>query len=187
MSTPLSVEGNSLVVPGLTQGNGDLHFSLIWCDVSKGLIPGGRANPGSGVPRWCVIPTHGKISYLFFQRSIANQLQEAAHWNILDCEIMFWTALRLIKNNSRHRAKRSGEPFTSTLDRIRAGQEVKVLQIVAGQSATRQLAQLGIRAGTTLIVRRSAPMGGPVLVDSGGSMVAIGRGMARKVSVQTLE
>jgi ferrous iron transport protein A len=61
-----------------------------------------------------------------------------------------------------------------------------VVQIVAGQSATRQLTQLGIRAGTTLRVRRSAPMGGPVLVESGGSMVAIGRGMARKVSVQTL-
>lgn len=60
-------------------------------------------------------------------------------------------------------------------------------EIVAGQSATRQLAQLGIRAGTRLTVRRSAPMGGPVLVDSGGSMVAIGRGMARKVSVQILE
>lgn len=60
-------------------------------------------------------------------------------------------------------------------------------EIVAGQSATRQLAQLGIRAGTRLIVRRSAPMGGPVLVDSGGSLVAIGRGMARKVSVQILE
>ena len=56
--------------------------------------------------------------------------------------------------------------------------------IVAGHSAARQLAQLGIRAGTTLKVHRSAPMGGPVLVESGSSMVAIGRGMARKVSVQ---
>jgi ferrous iron transport protein A len=61
-----------------------------------------------------------------------------------------------------------------------------VVQIVAGQSATRQLAQFGICAGTTLEVRRSAPMGGPVLVDSGGSMVAIGRGMARKVRVEAL-
>ena len=62
-----------------------------------------------------------------------------------------------------------------------------MVQIVAGQSATRQLAQFGVCPGTTLKVRRSAPMGGPVLIDSGGSMVAIGRGMARKVSVQILE
>jgi ferrous iron transport protein A len=99
---------------------------------------------------------------------------------------MFWTPLGPAKSDGRNKAKRSDELSTTTLDRIRAGEEIKVVQIVAGQSATRQLAQLGIRAGTTLRVRRSAPMGGPVLVESGGSMVAIGRGMARKVSVQTL-
>lgn len=99
---------------------------------------------------------------------------------------MFWTPLRLAKSSGTHKIKRSDENSTPTLDRIRAGQEVKVVQIVAGQSATRQLAQLGICAGTTLKIRRSAPMGGPVLVDSGGSMVAIGRGMARKVNVQIL-
>lgn len=97
---------------------------------------------------------------------------------------MFWTPLRLAKSSGIQRVKRLDEPSTSTLDRIRAGQEVKVVQVVAGQSAARQLAQLGIRAGTTLKVQRRAPMGGPVLVDSGSSMVAIGRGMARKVSVQ---
>jgi len=99
---------------------------------------------------------------------------------------MFWTPLRLAKSTGTHRVKRVDEPSTSTLDRIRAGQEVKVVQIFAGQSATRQLAQLGIRPGTTLKVQRSAPMGGPVLVDSGSSLVAIGRGMARKVSVHIL-
>jgi ferrous iron transport protein A len=99
---------------------------------------------------------------------------------------MFWTPLRLAKSGGTKQTKRSDEPSTTTLDRIRAGQEIKVVQIVAGQSATRQLAQLGVRPGTTLRVRRSAPMGGHVLVDSGGTMVAIGRGMARKVSVQAL-
>ncbi|HUZ45713.1 MAG TPA: FeoA family protein [Terriglobia bacterium] len=100
---------------------------------------------------------------------------------------MFWTPLRLAKSRGRDKVKRTDEPSTPTLDQIRAGQEVKVVQIVAGQSATRQLAQLGICAGTRLKVRRSAPMGGAILVDSGGSMVAIGRGMARKVGVRILE
>lgn len=99
---------------------------------------------------------------------------------------MFWIPLRLGKSGGKKRVKRSDEPSTLTLDRIKAGREVKVVQIAAGQSATRQLAQFGICAGTTLKVRRSAPMGGPVLIDSGGSMVAIGRGMARKVRVETL-
>jgi Fe2+ transport system protein FeoA len=70
---------------------------------------------------------------------------------------------------------------------IRAGQSVTVAQIAAGQSATLQLAQLGIRAGATLVVRRSAPLGGPLLVECSGTTVAIGRGMARKVLVQSLE
>jgi Fe2+ transport system protein FeoA len=105
---------------------------------------------------------------------------------MLENKAMFWTPLRLAKSGVAKKAKQSEEPSTTTLDRIRAGQEVNVVQIVAGQSATRQLAQLGIRTGTTLKVRRSAPMGGPVLVDTDGVMVAIGRGMARKVCVQTL-
>lgn len=104
-------------------------------------------------------------------------------WNV---KVMFWTPLRLAKSSGRHSVKRLNEPSIPTLDRMRAGQEVKVVQIVAGASATRQLAQLGICTGTILKVRRSAPMGGPVLVDTGASMVAIGRGMARKVSVQVL-
>ena len=106
---------------------------------------------------------------------------------MVECKVMFWTPIQLAKSSGRHSVTRPGEPTALTLDHIKAGQEVKVLEIVAGSSATRQLAQLGIRAGTALIVRRSAPMGGPILVDSGGIMVAIGRGMARKVSVQILE
>ena len=99
---------------------------------------------------------------------------------------MFWTPLRLAKSSRKQTVRKSNEPSTLTLDRVSAGQEARVLQIAAGTSATRQLAQFGICAGTTLTVRRSAPMGGPVLVDSGGSTVAIGRGMARKVTVQIL-
>lgn len=118
--------------------------------------------------------------------SARNRWFVGSRWDKVKCKDMLWTPLRVAKSVGTKKVKRSDEPFPLTLDRIRAGQEVKVVQIVAGQSATRQLAQLGIRAGATLGVRRSAPMGGPVLVDSGGSMVAIGRGMARKVHVQTL-
>jgi ferrous iron transport protein A len=53
--------------------------------------------------------------------------------------------------------------------------------------AARQLAQLGVRTGSTLTVHRRAPMGGPILVESAGSTVAIGRGLARKVTVQILK
>jgi ferrous iron transport protein A len=55
-----------------------------------------------------------------------------------------------------------------------------------GRAVTRQLAQLGIRTGKIVKVRRLAPMGGPILVESGGTTVAVGRGMARKVTVRLL-
>ncbi len=101
---------------------------------------------------------------------------------------MFWIASSPIKVKSRKRASKSpGVPSKPTLDKIRAGQSVKVTEIVAGSAASLQLSQLGIRAGATLTVRRSAPLGGPVMVESDGGLVAIGRGMARKVHVQTLE
>lgn len=96
-------------------------------------------------------------------------------------------ASRLNKRSGEHRSKPTEPSSDHTLEEIRAGQRVKVARIAAGQAATLQLAQLGIRSGATLVVRRSAPLGGPVMVESGGSMVAIGRGMARKVVVWKLE
>lgn len=101
---------------------------------------------------------------------------------------MFWIASPPSMSRTRkHPVKSPEDSPTPTLDKIRAGQSAQVTEILAGPGATLQLAQLGIRAGATLSVRRSAPLGGPVLVESGGSLVAIGRGMARKVHVRTLE
>lgn len=91
------------------------------------------------------------------------------------------------KKSRKHAPDLTMEPPAPTLDKIEAGQTVKVAGVVAGRSASLQLAQLGIRAGATLAVRRSAPLGGALMVESGGSTVAIGRGMARKVLVRILE
>lgn len=49
------------------------------------------------------------------------------------------------------------------------------------------LAQLDIRGGEVLEVKRAAPWGGPILVETNGSVVAVGRGLARKVLVEVLE
>ncbi len=99
---------------------------------------------------------------------------------------MFWIASRLT-SSSRPRSKPAEASSPHTLDKVRAGETVQVVKTAAGPGATLQLAQLGVCAGATLVVRRSAPLGGPILVESGGSTVAIGRGMARKVFVRTLE
>ena len=97
----------------------------------------------------------------------------------------FWNAPPKDKPRGRGR-NRPDVPRTDSLYQAASGERVEVLQIVAGQSASRQLAQLGIRAGAKLAIQRRAPLGGPVLVESAGSTVAIGRGLARKVSVKIL-
>lgn len=70
------------------------------------------------------------------------------------------------------------------LDEVKSG-GVQVVEVV-GSNVGRVLAQLGIREGKVLQVRRLAPLGGPILVECGGSTVAVGRGMARKVRVRVL-
>ena len=73
-----------------------------------------------------------------------------------------------------------------SLDRVHRPCRVEVVQITSGRQAQRTLASLSIRQGDTLWVRRVAPFAGPVLIESGGTKVAIGRGMAQKILVRVL-
>lgn len=72
-----------------------------------------------------------------------------------------------------------------TLDSVRAPVFVQVLR-VRGDRPAALLAQLEIREGQVLEVQRSAPLGGPVLVRSGGTTVAVSRAVARHVAVRVL-
>ena len=73
-----------------------------------------------------------------------------------------------------------------TLDRIRENREVKVVGILGGWGIRQRLNQMGIHPGDTILVRRSAIMGGPILIRVHGADVALGRGMTRKVIVQEM-
>jgi ferrous iron transport protein A len=87
-------------------------------------------------------------------------------------------------------ARRSSGPQTETtlraLDRVPECHWAEVVEVDGGQGANRRLAQLGILVGATVHVLRAAPLGGPVLVEVQGSTVAVGRGLARKVSVRLM-
>ena len=78
--------------------------------------------------------------------------------------------------------EKAAEPCS--LDRAPRNCKLEVVEVEGGASASRQLAHLGISVGAFLQVKRSAPMGGPVLVEIRGSTVAIGKGVARKVLVR---
>lgn len=87
-----------------------------------------------------------------------------------------------IADNARGMAAASSCP----LDEVAESSHAQVLRVASDHGASRRLAQLGIVADAIIEVRRSAPLGGPILVEVQGSTVALGRGLARKVLVRML-
>jgi len=72
-----------------------------------------------------------------------------------------------------------------TLDELPVGSKARVVRIEAGTRALRRLVEMGFTPGTSIEI--VADYGGPILVRVRGSVIAIGRGMARKVYVEPLQ
>jgi ferrous iron transport protein A len=75
--------------------------------------------------------------------------------------------------------------MTVSLDELKDGQSAVVREIGGGQGIRQRLASLGVHPGDTLRVRRSAHYRGPVLIEVSGAEVAIGKGMAHGILVET--
>lgn len=73
-----------------------------------------------------------------------------------------------------------------TLAQVRVGSRVRVTGQWSGRILVSSMAGMGIHVGDELVVLRSAPFHGPVLVEvpASGVQVALGRGMAEKVDVE---
>lgn len=65
-----------------------------------------------------------------------------------------------------------------------SGARVRVVTVP--ERMTGQLARQGVRSGDVLTVKNRAPMGGPILVEARGTMIALGRALARKIMVQVV-
>ena len=78
----------------------------------------------------------------------------------------------------------SPERLVTSLDRAPRSEWVEVVELPRGRGALRHLIQLGICVNEKLCVLSVAPLGGPVLVQAGGSTVAIGRTLARRIRVR---
>ena len=86
---------------------------------------------------------------------------------------------------------RSPEPLKSNPPDVRLdcqpeGGRAKVIELQCGPTPARRLAEMGILVGAVLRVQRSAPLGGPLLIEVQGSLVALGRRLAHRVLTQTL-
>ncbi len=65
-----------------------------------------------------------------------------------------------------------------------SGSRVRVVTIP--ERGSRQLVPQGVRPGELLIVKNRAPIGGAILVDANGAMIALGRVLARKIMVKVV-
>jgi len=63
---------------------------------------------------------------------------------------------------------------------------LKVISISGGWGVRRNLNEVGVHVGDTIQILRRAPFGGPLVVASHGTEVAIGRQMAEKVKVEVI-
>ncbi len=68
----------------------------------------------------------------------------------------------------------------------RPGTVMKITLISGGWGVRRNLNQLGLHVGDQVTLVRKAPFGGPLVVESGGNLVAIGRRLAERVRVEVV-
>ena len=73
-----------------------------------------------------------------------------------------------------------------TLDQLRPGERA-IVQAVAGQGANRRLYDLGLLPGTEVEVIASHPFHGPLVVKAQDAVVAVGRGLARRIPVTRID
>jgi ferrous iron transport protein A len=70
------------------------------------------------------------------------------------------------------------------LDCCRRGEQVRVIEIGGGWGIRQRLNQMGIHEGDPLVIKCSAVLGGPRLIEIHGSDVALGRGIAKHILVE---
>lgn len=66
---------------------------------------------------------------------------------------------------------------------VPVGARVRV-RLEGGRRFLARLHQIGLHSGDTVRVLRTAPFGGPVLVEVNGREIALGRGIAEKIRVE---
>ncbi len=76
---------------------------------------------------------------------------------------------------------RSPAPITS----LAPGSEARVVSVRGGRGVARRLAEMGLTPGARVRLLRAAPLKGPVEIQVRGCCLAIGRGIANRILVET--
>jgi ferrous iron transport protein A len=72
-----------------------------------------------------------------------------------------------------------------TLLQFSTGDSVRVIDFDGGSNLRSKLLQYGIYPGDSLRLLRKAPLGGPLLVECNQREIALGRGVASKIIVES--
>ena len=73
-----------------------------------------------------------------------------------------------------------------TLDQLSIGANARVVDFVGGPGLYRNLSQMGIHPGDTIVVSGSGAFRGPILVEIHGIRIALGRGVARRILIEPI-
>jgi len=71
-----------------------------------------------------------------------------------------------------------------SLSNVAVGQSVRLVRVHAGRRFSHRLAELGLTPGVEFSILHDS--GGPLLISVRDSRIAIGRGMANKISVNLI-
>jgi ferrous iron transport protein A len=74
-----------------------------------------------------------------------------------------------------------------TLDQVYENKRAKVIDIQGGAGVRQRLGQMGIHPGDIVTILRFGALRGPILIEVHGSQVALGRGIASRVTVEEVE
>ena len=67
---------------------------------------------------------------------------------------------------------------------VKHGEEVRIVRYRGGKGMAMKLKELSLMPGDRVVVKKRAPLKGPLLIEAHGRSVAIGRGVAEKVDVE---
>jgi ferrous iron transport protein A len=73
----------------------------------------------------------------------------------------------------------------TNLARMAPGETGRITGLTSGPGLVRRLEEIGLRVGQRVSKISGMPLRGPVVVQVGGTRVALGHGMAKKVMVET--
>ena len=65
--------------------------------------------------------------------------------------------------------------------------ELEITGYSGGHGIANKLRQLGLMPGDRLVITKRAPFRGPIMIESQGRSVALGRGVAARIEVQSCE